>query len=118
MDILNELNKYLLWDYLLLVILVNEAAKSIIGTLPSYKRLIKNQQREIKKWVCFFIGGAIALIYYRVYSKFFEVKTEFLAFQIKMLINYFASTSMYDLVLKPMLRKLWSKNSDNSNPNP
>lgn len=105
MDIVNEFSKYLLWDYLLLVILVNEAMKSLISTLPSYKRLIKNQQRELKKWLCFIMGSAIAIAYYKIYKKVYDVPTEFISFQIKMLINYFAATSLYDMLLKPLLKK-------------
>lgn len=111
MEILTELNKYLLWDYMLLVVLSGELVKKILPTLPSYKRLVKPQQRDMKTWVCFIAAGAIAIVYYRFMRGTYVEKADFMAFQIKLVINYFASTSIYDLILKSVFKKL-TKNDE------
>lgn len=111
MDILFELNKYLLWDYMLLVVLSGELVKRILSTIPSFKRLVKPQQRDVKTWVCFFAAGVIAIAYYRFMRGTYLEKADFMAFQIKLVINYFASTSIYDLLLKSVFKKL--RNSGN-----
>lgn len=106
MEILTELNKYLLWDYMLLVVLSGELVKKILTTLPSYKRLVKPQQRDVKTWLCFFSAGVIAIAYYRFMRHTYIDTADFMAFQMKLVINYFASTSIYDLLLKSILKKI------------
>mgnify|MGYP003475574068 CR=1 FL=1 len=106
MEILTELNKYLLWDYMLLVVLSGELVKKILPTLPSYKRLVKPQQRDVKTWLCFFSAGIIAIAYYRFMRGTYVEKSDFMAFQIKLLINFFSATTIYNMLLKSILKKI------------
>jgi hypothetical protein len=103
--IIDVLNKYLLWDYLMLVVFSCELLKKIIGSFDSYKALMKPQQREIKKWLCLALATLIAYGYRRYFHHSIP-QAEHAEWQIRLLINYFISTSLYELLLKYFFRSL------------
>lgn len=108
-----ELLNYILWDYIFLVIFVTETIKRLLSTLPRWKGYTKEQQRETKKWIAFILAGLIAAAYYKVNRTALSSLShaDWLSWQIKLLINYFASTSVYELIFKYVF-KSFTRNSD------